>query len=50
MSDQGYLELSAVIPGLCVVDRRPLFEAKLSDLLSRRPPPDVLLVSNRCGP
>lgn len=49
MSHESYRELSAVIPGLCVVDRRPLFEAKLSDLLSRRPPPDVLLVSNRCG-
>jgi 4-amino-4-deoxy-L-arabinose transferase-like glycosyltransferase len=50
MSDDSYRELSAVIPGLCVVDRRPLFEAKLSDLISRRPASDVLLVTNRCGP
>jgi 4-amino-4-deoxy-L-arabinose transferase-like glycosyltransferase len=49
MSDGSYRELSAVIPGLCVVDRRPLFEAKLADLVSRRPPADVLLVTNRCG-
>ena len=50
MSDDRYRDLSAVIPGLCVVDRRPLFEAKLSDLISRQPPDDVLLVSNRCEP
>lgn len=49
MNDAMYRQLAAVIPGLCVVDRRPLFEAKLSDLVSRRPPADVLLVTNRCG-
>lgn len=48
MSESSYAELREVIPGLCVTDRRPLFEAKLSDLISQRPPADVLLVSNRC--
>lgn len=48
MSQARYDELRASIPGLCVVDRRPLFEAKLSDLISQRPPDDVLLVGNRC--
>jgi hypothetical protein len=33
---------------LCIADRRPLFDAKLRDLLARSPPPDVLLVTNRC--
>ena len=49
MSEAGLAELQATIDGLCVVERRPLFEAKLSDLLSQRPPEDVLLVSNQCG-
>jgi hypothetical protein len=48
MSQARYDELRASVPGLCVVDRRPLFEAKLSDLISQRPPDDVLLVGNRC--
>jgi 4-amino-4-deoxy-L-arabinose transferase-like glycosyltransferase len=50
MSDDSYRELSGVIPGLCVVDRRPLFEAKLGDLVSGKPAADVLLVANRCDP
>lgn len=49
MRDGGYAELSAAIDGLCVVERRPLLEAKASDLLSGRPAADVLLVSNRCA-
>lgn len=49
MGADRFAELSAAIDGVCVVERRPLFEAKASDLLSRRPPADVLLVSNVCG-
>lgn len=49
MSQAHYDELLTVVPGLCVTDRRPLFEAKLGDLMSRRPSDDVLLVSNRCS-
>jgi len=49
MSADSHRDLSAAVPGLCVVDRRPLFEAKLSDLISRRPPNEVLLVTNRCA-
>lgn len=48
MSADSYRDLSGAISGLCVVDRRPLFEAKLSDLISRRPPNEVLLVTNQC--
>lgn len=48
MSDERYTELRTIVPELCVVDRRPLFEAKLSDLVSREPAADVLLVTNRC--
>ncbi len=49
MGEDRYDQLRSTIPGLCVVDRRPLFEAKLSDLISQRPPADVLLVGNRCS-
>jgi hypothetical protein len=48
MSDAGFLELQATVGRLCVVERRPLFEAKLADLISGQPPADVLLVSNVC--
>jgi 4-amino-4-deoxy-L-arabinose transferase-like glycosyltransferase len=35
---------------LCVVDQHPLsiFDAKLSEIIARRPPEDVLLVKNHC--
>jgi 4-amino-4-deoxy-L-arabinose transferase-like glycosyltransferase len=36
------------MPGLCVAARRPLFEARGSDILRDRPPVDVLIVTNRC--
>jgi 4-amino-4-deoxy-L-arabinose transferase-like glycosyltransferase len=49
MSADSYRDLSGAISGLCVADRRPLFEAKLSDLISRQPPNEVLLVTNHCG-
>src|SRR5690606_24097391 len=49
MGEDRYDQLRSIIPGLCVVDRRPLFEAKLSDLISQRPPGDVPLVGNRCA-
>ena len=48
MSAESYDRLREAIPGLCVVDRRPLFEAKLGDIVSRQPASDVLLVTNRC--
>lgn len=49
LSADSYEQLRPSSPHLCVVARRPLLEAKLSDLLSREAPADVLLVSNRCG-
>ncbi|MEO7191144.1 MAG: glycosyltransferase family 39 protein [Vicinamibacterales bacterium] len=50
MSDTELRELQRVVPGLCVAARRPMFDAKLRDVLDRRPPADVLLVTNRCTP
>jgi len=48
MSEEDYESLRPVIPNLCVAYRRARFDAKLRDLLDQRPPPDVLLVTNRC--
>jgi 4-amino-4-deoxy-L-arabinose transferase-like glycosyltransferase len=44
-----YENLKAEFPGpTCVIDRRPLFEAKLKNVLAREPLPELLLVTNRC--
>jgi 4-amino-4-deoxy-L-arabinose transferase-like glycosyltransferase len=43
--------LHARISHVCVVERRPLsiFDARLSDIVARRPPEEVLLVKNHCS-
>jgi 4-amino-4-deoxy-L-arabinose transferase-like glycosyltransferase len=33
----------------CVLDRRPTFEVKLKEVLTREPLPELLLITNRCG-
>ncbi len=42
--------VQGLVPNVCVVDRHPLsiFDAKLADIVARRPPEDVLLVRNHC--
>jgi 4-amino-4-deoxy-L-arabinose transferase-like glycosyltransferase len=42
--EEQWTELSARVPSACIAARHPLFVAKGSDILDRRPPPDVLLV------
>lgn len=37
-------------PAACVVDRRATFDAKLREMLARRPPTAVVLISTRCAP
>jgi 4-amino-4-deoxy-L-arabinose transferase-like glycosyltransferase len=32
----------------CEIDRRPFFDLKLRSLLAREPPPELVLISNRC--
>jgi 4-amino-4-deoxy-L-arabinose transferase-like glycosyltransferase len=46
-----WAELKPRVPGACVADRRPLFlfDTKFSNILNGVPPPDVLLLTNRCG-
>jgi 4-amino-4-deoxy-L-arabinose transferase-like glycosyltransferase len=50
VEEVNYAELRALVPNLCEVARHPVFETKAKDLLSGQPPPDVILVTNRCGP
>ena len=33
----------------CIIDRRPTFDVKLRNMLSREPPPELLLITNDCG-
>jgi hypothetical protein len=32
----------------CVIDRRPTFDVRLKNVLSREPPPQLLLITNEC--
>lgn len=44
-----YENLGPKFPGsTCVIDRRPLFEVKLRNVLAREPLPELLLVTNKC--
>lgn len=48
VEEANYADLRAIVPNLCEIARYPVFEAKAKDLLSGQPPPDVILVTNRC--
>jgi len=51
LPDDRYSELAGEIGGsACVIDRRPTFSAKLGDVLARRAPPAIVLLSTRCPP
>jgi 4-amino-4-deoxy-L-arabinose transferase-like glycosyltransferase len=49
LPEDRYGELAAEIGGsTCVVEHRPTFDAKLREMLGRRAPPAILLISTRC--
>jgi 4-amino-4-deoxy-L-arabinose transferase-like glycosyltransferase len=49
MPEDRYEELKAEMgPSACVLERRPTFNAKLREMIARRPPPAVVLASTRC--
>jgi 4-amino-4-deoxy-L-arabinose transferase-like glycosyltransferase len=49
MRANEYEALRPELPGpTCVIDRRPLFDAKLKNMLAREPLPELVLVTNRC--
>jgi hypothetical protein len=47
-SDSDWEALRPLLPGACVAARRPLFDLRLENILTGQPPPDVLLVTNKC--
>jgi hypothetical protein len=50
MGADEWTAVHAIMPSICIADRHPLsiFDAKLDDIISRKPPPEVLLVKNHC--
>ena len=48
MDDGRFDSLHTLVPGLCVAARHPRLDPKFDDVLSGRPPADVLLVTNQC--
>jgi 4-amino-4-deoxy-L-arabinose transferase-like glycosyltransferase len=51
LSAEDYAALAPQIGGrTCILDRRPTFEVKLKQVLTREPLPELLLITNRCAP
>ena len=51
LSGENYTSLAAALgESTCVIDRRPTFDVKLRNVLAREPLPELVLVTNRCGP
>jgi hypothetical protein len=50
MGVEEWNQVRELVPGVCVADRHSLsvFDARLPDIVARKPPPDVLLVKNHC--
>jgi 4-amino-4-deoxy-L-arabinose transferase-like glycosyltransferase len=48
-SDKEWAELRSRVPNLCVADRRPLFDIRVDNVLARRPPQDVVLMTSQCS-
>jgi 4-amino-4-deoxy-L-arabinose transferase-like glycosyltransferase len=47
--EQDYQMLRPWLPGRsCLLERRPLFDVKLRNVLAREPLPQIVLVTNRC--
>jgi 4-amino-4-deoxy-L-arabinose transferase-like glycosyltransferase len=50
MPEDRYLDLKADLgPAHCVLERQPTFDAKLREMLARRPPQAIVLISTRCS-
>jgi hypothetical protein len=45
-----YDALASRLPGpTCVLERRPLFDVKLRNVIAREPLPELVLATNECG-
>jgi 4-amino-4-deoxy-L-arabinose transferase-like glycosyltransferase len=49
LSGENYAALSNTLGTTCVIERRPTFDVKLKNVISRDPLPELLLITNRCG-
>lgn len=48
MRREQFDELGLRLPGLCAAASSPVFDAQIGSLLERRPPAEVVVVTNRC--
>jgi hypothetical protein len=48
MTERHYEERRQELGSTCVIDRRPMFDVKLGNVLSRSPLPELLVITNRC--
>jgi len=48
LSESDYADLRARLGATCVIERRPTFDVKLRNILSREAPPELLLITNDC--
>jgi 4-amino-4-deoxy-L-arabinose transferase-like glycosyltransferase len=48
LSEGDYDALRPRLGSACVIERRPTFDVKLRNILSREPPPELLLITNDC--
>jgi 4-amino-4-deoxy-L-arabinose transferase-like glycosyltransferase len=48
-SAQDWNALRPRVPAACEAARLPLFDVRMRDLMARQPPPDVVLVTNKCN-
>jgi 4-amino-4-deoxy-L-arabinose transferase-like glycosyltransferase len=49
LAAEDYAALKPRLTGpSCEIDRRPYFDLKLRSLLARQPPPELVLITNRC--
>jgi 4-amino-4-deoxy-L-arabinose transferase-like glycosyltransferase len=49
LTAEDYEALRASITGpTCVIDQKPSFDVKLRSVLAREPPPDLVLITNKC--
>lgn len=50
MGVEEWNAVRALVPGVCIADRHSLsiFDARLEEIVNRKPPKDVLLVKNHC--
>jgi hypothetical protein len=47
-SETEWTRLAPRLPNACVAWRRPRFDARLPDVMRGAPPPNIVLVTNRC--